>query len=123
MADYILIILLALLAILGAPLFAVILAVAMLGFYFSGVNLSVVAIEQDDLGPCLGAHHVDQMVGLLGCQRQRLARSRYVHHVQALHGWVSPAIWYTRPTHSPSWSRAMGAGSVPPCDGMWASMA
>jgi hypothetical protein len=31
-------------ALLGAPLFAVILAVAMLGFHASGVDLSVVAI-------------------------------------------------------------------------------
>ena len=42
---YILLILLGLLAILGAPLFSVILAVAMLGFYISGVDLSVIAIE------------------------------------------------------------------------------
>jgi hypothetical protein len=38
MIIYILTIILALLAMLGAPLFAVILAVAMLGFYFSGVR-------------------------------------------------------------------------------------
>jgi C4-dicarboxylate transporter DctM subunit len=36
---------LVLLALLGAPLFAVILAVAMLGFYYQGVSLSVIAIE------------------------------------------------------------------------------
>ena len=34
-----------LLTILGMPLFAAILAVAMLGFYSSGIDLSVVAIE------------------------------------------------------------------------------
>lgn len=34
-----------LIAILGAPLFAVLLAVAMVGFYFQGIDLSVVAIE------------------------------------------------------------------------------
>ena len=42
---YIFIILLGLLAILGAPLFSVILAVAMFGFFISGVDLSVIAIE------------------------------------------------------------------------------
>ncbi|MGD8241756.1 MAG: TRAP transporter large permease subunit [Desulfobacterales bacterium] len=36
---------LALLALLGAPLFAVLLAVAMVGFYFQGIDLSAVAIE------------------------------------------------------------------------------
>ena len=45
MMVYVLIILLGLLAILGAPLFSVILAVAMLGFFISGVDLSVIAIE------------------------------------------------------------------------------
>lgn len=33
------------LAILGAPLFTVLLAVAMAGFYFRGIDLSAVAIE------------------------------------------------------------------------------
>jgi len=36
---------LVLLAFLGAPLFAIILAVAMIGFYFQGVDLSVISIE------------------------------------------------------------------------------
>ena len=36
---------LALLAMLGAPLFAVLLAVALVGFHFQGINLSAVAIE------------------------------------------------------------------------------
>jgi len=42
---YILSLILILLSILGTPLFAVILAVAILGFYYLDVNLSVVAIE------------------------------------------------------------------------------
>ncbi len=45
MTPYILALLLILLSILGTPLFAVILAVAMIGFYYQGVDLSVVAIE------------------------------------------------------------------------------
>jgi len=42
---YILALILILLAILGTPLFAVILAVAMLGFHYLDVNLAVIAIE------------------------------------------------------------------------------
>jgi len=45
MIIYIVAILLVLLAALGAPLFAVILAVAVVGFYFLGIDLSVIAIE------------------------------------------------------------------------------
>jgi TRAP-type mannitol/chloroaromatic compound transport system permease large subunit len=43
--PYILAIILIFLACLGTPLFAVILAVAMLGFHYLDVNLSVIAIE------------------------------------------------------------------------------
>jgi C4-dicarboxylate transporter DctM subunit len=43
--PYIFALSLILLSILGTPLFAVILAVAMIGFYYQGVDLSVVAIE------------------------------------------------------------------------------
>ena len=45
MTPYIFALILILLAILGTPLFAIILAVGMLGFYFLDVNLSVIAIE------------------------------------------------------------------------------
>ena len=45
MTPYIFALILILLALLGTPLFAVILAVAMLGFYYLDVNLSVIAIE------------------------------------------------------------------------------
>lgn len=45
MIPYILAFILILLAIMGTPLFAVILAVAMLGFHYLGVDLSVIAIE------------------------------------------------------------------------------
>ena len=40
-----LIAILILLALLGAPLFSVIIAAAMTGFYFADINLSVMAIE------------------------------------------------------------------------------
>lgn len=45
MIPYISILILTLLAVLGTPLFAVILAVAMLGFHYQGVNLTVIPIE------------------------------------------------------------------------------
>ncbi|MFC1824371.1 TRAP transporter large permease [Thermodesulfobacteriota bacterium] len=45
MTPYLFALLLFFLAVLGMPLFSVILGAAMLGFYFSGVDLSVVAIE------------------------------------------------------------------------------
>ena len=45
MTPYIFALILILLAILGTPLFAIILAVGMLGFHFLDVNLSVIAIE------------------------------------------------------------------------------
>ena len=45
MIPYLSALILILLAILGTPLFAVILAVAMLGFHYQGVHLSVIAIE------------------------------------------------------------------------------
>jgi len=43
--PYLFALILGLFAILGAPLFAVILAVAMLGFYYSGIDLSVIAVD------------------------------------------------------------------------------
>ena len=45
MIPYIFALILIFLAVLGTPLFVVILAVAMLGFYYLDVNLSVIAIE------------------------------------------------------------------------------
>ncbi|MBW1961203.1 MAG: TRAP transporter large permease subunit [Deltaproteobacteria bacterium] len=45
MKPYLFALILGLFAILGAPLFAVILAVAMLGFYYSGIDLSVIAVD------------------------------------------------------------------------------
>ena len=45
MTPYIFALILIILALLGTPLFAVILAVAMLGFHYLDVNLSVIAIE------------------------------------------------------------------------------
>lgn len=45
MKVYVIALVLGFLAIMGAPLFAIILAVAMLGFYYSGVDLTVVAVD------------------------------------------------------------------------------
>ena len=49
MIIYLVAILLVLLAALGAPLFAIILAVAVVGFHFLGIDLSVIAIEAIEL--------------------------------------------------------------------------
>lgn len=79
MTVYILSLILILLSILGTPLFAIILAVAMLGFYYLDVNLSVVAIELYRIAdtPVLLALPLFTLAGyLLGESRtpQRLVR-------------------------------------------------
>jgi tripartite ATP-independent transporter DctM subunit len=88
MIIYILTIILALLAMLGAPLFAVILAVAMLGFYFSGVNLSVIAIEIYRIAdtPLLLALPLFTFAGYLMGQSQ--TSQRLVRLTRVFIGWM-----------------------------------
>ncbi len=88
MAIYILLILLMLLAILGAPLFTVILAVAMLGFYVSGVDLSVIAIEIYRLAdtPLLMALPLFTFAGYLMGQSQ--TSRRLVRLTRVFIGWM-----------------------------------
>jgi tripartite ATP-independent transporter DctM subunit len=81
-------VLLLLLAVLGAPLFAVIAASAMLGFTRAGVDLSVVAIEFFGIAetPVLVAIPLFTFAGyLLGAGR---APRRLVRLSQALLGWL-----------------------------------
>ncbi len=87
-ANYILLILLALLAMLGAPLFAVILAVAMLGFHFSGVDLSVIAIEIYRIAdtPLLLALPLFTFAGYLMGQSQ--TSQRLVRLTRVFIGWM-----------------------------------
>ncbi len=80
--------LLAVLALLGAPLFAVILAVAMLGFFHNGIDLSVIAIELYRVAdtPLLIALPLFTFAGyLLSASR---ASHRLVRVTRALLGWM-----------------------------------
>ena len=84
----IILILLALLAILGAPLFTVILAVTMLGFYMAGVDLSVIAIEIYRLAdtPLLMALPLFTFAGYLMGQSQ--TSQRLVRLTRVFIGWM-----------------------------------
>ncbi|MCK5205916.1 MAG: TRAP transporter large permease subunit [Desulfobacterales bacterium] len=86
--NYILLILLALLAILGAPLFSVILAVAMFGFFISGVDLSVIAIEIYRIAdtPLLLALPLFTFAGYLMGQSQ--TSKRLVRLTRVFIGWM-----------------------------------
>ena len=77
-----------LLALLGAPLFAVILAVAMAGFWSLGVDLSVIAIELYRLGdtPALVALPLVTVAGYLLGESQ--TSRRLVRLTRALLGWM-----------------------------------
>lgn len=68
---------LGLLALLGAPLFAVILAVAMAGFWSLGVDLSVIAIELYRLAdtPALVALPLFTFAGYLLGESQKIGRA------------------------------------------------
>jgi len=82
------IILLIFLALLGAPLFSIILAAAMAGFYSNGIDLSVVAIELYRIAdtPILLALPLFTFAGyLLG---ESNTSSRLVRLTQAFFGWM-----------------------------------
>lgn len=88
MTPYIFTLILILLAILGTPLFAVILAVAMLGFYYLDVNLSVIAIELYRIAdtPVLLALPLFTFAGyVLGESR---TSHRLVRFTRAFLGWM-----------------------------------
>ncbi len=88
MIIYILIIILAFLAILGTPLFAIIIAGAMLGFHYSDVDLTVIAIEIYRIAdtPILLALPLFTIAGyILGESRTSL---RLVRVTKAFLGWI-----------------------------------
>jgi len=88
MTAYILSLILILLAILGTPLFVIILAVAMAGFYYLNVDLSVIAIEMYRIAdtPVLLALPLFTFAGyLLGETR---TSQRLVRLTQAFLGWM-----------------------------------
>jgi len=75
-------------AIMGAPLFAVILAVAMIGFYFSGIDLSVVAVDVYRISdtPVLLALPLFTFAGyILG---ESNASERLVRLIRVFIGWI-----------------------------------
>ena len=88
LTNYILLILLALLTILGAPLFSIILAVAMFGFFISGVDLSVIAIEIYRIAdtPLLLALPLFTFAGYLMGQSQ--TSKRLVRLTRVFIGWM-----------------------------------
>jgi tripartite ATP-independent transporter DctM subunit len=86
--PYIFALILILLAILGAPLFAVILAVAMLGFHYLDVSLSVIAIEIYRIAdtPVLLALPLFTFAGYVMAESQ--TSKRIVRLTQAFLGWM-----------------------------------
>ena len=85
---WMLVIILVLLALLGAPLFSIIIAAAMAGFYFSDIHLSVLAIEFYRIAdtPILLALPLFTFAGyLLG---ESNTSSRLVRLTQAFLGWM-----------------------------------
>ena len=88
MTAYILILLLVLLAFLGMPLFTVIVAGAMLGFYYSGVDLMVVAIELYRIAdtPILLALPLFTTAGYILSETN--TSSRLVRLTRAFLGWM-----------------------------------
>ena len=88
MKVYILAIILGFLAILGTPLFAIILAVAMLGFYYSGIDLTVIAVDVFRISdtPILLALPLFTFAGyLLG---ESNASHRVVRLTRVFIGWI-----------------------------------
>ena len=88
MIPYILALILILLAILGTPLFAIILAVAIIGFNYLGVDLSVIAIELYRIAdtPVLLALPLFTFAGyILG---ESHTSQRLVRFTRALLGWM-----------------------------------
>lgn len=88
MISLVLVLALTLLALLGTPLFAIILAVAMAGFWTLGVDLRVIAIELYRLAdtPALVALPLFTFAGYLLGESQ--ASRRLVHLTRALLGWM-----------------------------------
>jgi len=85
---YLLIAILILFALLGAPLFCIIIAAAMMGFYFEGVDLSVIAIELYRIAdtPILLALPLFTFAGyILG---ESNTSKRLVKLTQAFLGWL-----------------------------------
>jgi C4-dicarboxylate transporter DctM subunit len=90
--PYIIALLLILLSIAGTPLFSVILAVAMLGFYFLDINLSAVAIEVYRIAdtPLLSALPLFTFAGYVLSESQ--TSGRLVRLTQVFLGWMPSGL-------------------------------
>ncbi len=88
MMFYVCSVLLVLLAVFGAPLFAILMAAAMLGFYYQGIDLSVIAIEIYRLAdmPLLLALPFFAFAGYLVANSR--TSQRLVNLVQVFLGWM-----------------------------------
>ncbi len=85
---YLLIVILILLALLGAPLFCIIIAAAMMGFYSEGIDLSVMAIELYRIAdtPILLALPLFTFAGYILSESN--SSKRLVKLTQAFFGWM-----------------------------------
>ncbi|MFQ5487863.1 MAG: TRAP transporter large permease, partial [Gammaproteobacteria bacterium] len=101
-----------LLALLGAPLFAIILASALLGFYHAEIELSVVAIEFYRLAemPVLLAIPLFTFAGYLLSESQ--APRRLVRLTQALLGWMPGGLAIVALTACAFFTAFTGASGV-----------
>jgi len=88
MTTLIIALILALLALYGTPLFAIISAIALLAFYFAGIDTSVVIVELYRLAsqPVLLAIPLFTFAGYLLAESK--APSRLVNFSRALFGWI-----------------------------------
>ena len=88
MTLYVIALTLIILGVMGMPLFAIILAVAMTGFYFQGIDLSVIAIEIYRLAdtPLLMALPLFTLAGYIMAESR--TSQRLVNLTEAFLGWV-----------------------------------
>ena len=101
-----------LLALLGAPFFALIGAVALLGFHDQGYDLAVVAVEINRLGemPVLVAIPLFTLAGYLLSESQ--APKRLVRLTQALVGWMPGGLAIVALVASALFTALTGASGV-----------
>ena len=106
------VLLLIVLALLGAPLFAIIAASAMLGFYYADVDLSVVAIEVYRIAqmPALLALPLFTFAGYLLGESQ--APKRLVQMTDALLGWMPGGLALVSLTACAFFTAFTGASGV-----------
>ena len=92
MTLYVIALTLIILGVMGMPLFAIILAAAMTGFYFQGIDLSVIAIEIYRLAdtPLLMALPLFTLAGYIMAESR--TSQRLVNLTEAFLGWV-PGGW------------------------------